>query len=197
MLFYLFSSEELSQVFEQLGYSFDPGCIPRNIEYYLQRTSHGSTLSWIVHSWVLSRGDRSGSWELFLGALESDIGDIQGGTTPEGIHLGAMAGTVDLVQRCYTGLETRGGILHINPSLPDRLHCLKARVYYRKHLLDLDITHERLRITSPHCAAAPVTVAYRGRFREICPGAVFEFRLIKPNERDRGDAGLNSLKAEE
>jgi hypothetical protein len=39
----------------------------------------------------------------------------QGGTTAEGIHLGAIAGTVDLLQRCYSGLEAwspqgQGGI---------------------------------------------------------------------------------------
>ena len=58
-----------------------------------------------MHAWVLARSDRRQSWEFFLEALESDIADIQGGTTAEGIHLGAMAGTLDLLQRCYTGLE--------------------------------------------------------------------------------------------
>ena len=42
--------------------------------------------------------------------------DTQGGTTAEGIHLGAMAGTVDLIQRVHTGLETRGDTLILNPS---------------------------------------------------------------------------------
>jgi trehalose/maltose hydrolase-like predicted phosphorylase len=36
-------------------------------------------------------------------ALESDVGDIQGGTTQEGIHMGVMAGTLDLIQRGYVG----------------------------------------------------------------------------------------------
>jgi len=51
-------------------------------------------------------------------APESDVADIQGGTTSEGIHLGAMAGTVDLIQRCYTGIEIRDGHLWLNPILP-------------------------------------------------------------------------------
>ncbi len=103
MLFYLFSSEELSALFERLGYVFDDDMIPRNIDYYMKRTSHGSTLSRVVQSWVLARANRQGAWKLFAEALESDISDIQGGTTGEGIHLGAMAGTVDLIQRCFTG----------------------------------------------------------------------------------------------
>ena len=32
--------------------------------------------------------------------------------TREGIHLGAVAGTIDLVQRCYTGLEVHHSSTH-------------------------------------------------------------------------------------
>jgi trehalose/maltose hydrolase-like predicted phosphorylase len=42
-----------------------------------------------------NRLNRAVSWNHFRKALMSDISDIQGGTTPEGIHLGAMAGTVE------------------------------------------------------------------------------------------------------
>jgi trehalose/maltose hydrolase-like predicted phosphorylase len=118
MLFYLFSAEELEELFEHMGHEFDPELIPRNIDYYMQRTSHGSTLSRIVHYWVMARADREQDWSLFQDALRSDIDDIQGGTTHEGIHLGAMAGTVDLIQRCHTGLEMRDGVLWFDPVLP-------------------------------------------------------------------------------
>ena len=57
------------------------------------------------------RIDPESSWERFLVALESDVGDVQGGTTKEGIHLGVMAGTLDLVQRVYLGAEIRDGVL--------------------------------------------------------------------------------------
>ena len=36
----------------------------------------------------------------------------------ERIHLGAMAGTVDVLQRCYTGIELRGDVLRLDPRLP-------------------------------------------------------------------------------
>ena len=81
----------------------------RNIEYYDARTSHGSTLSFITHAAVLAELDPESSWERFLVALESDIGDVQGGTTKEGIHMGVMSGTLDLVQRGYLGTAIRGG----------------------------------------------------------------------------------------
>jgi alpha,alpha-trehalase len=180
MLFYLFSSDELIQIFERLGYDFERAMIPRNIDYYLERTSHGSTLSWVVHSWVLARADRPRSWKMFCEALTIDVADIQGGTTPEGIHLGAMAGTVDLMQRCYTGIEVRGNVLHIDPSLPEGLERLTTQVRYRRQILDLDVDHEMLRVTSRPFSAAPVTIAYRGHFREMSPGQSCEFRLIRP-----------------
>ena len=47
----------------------------------------------------------------FVEALRSDVADVQGGTTAEGIHLAAMAGTVDVLQRCFAGVETRGDVL--------------------------------------------------------------------------------------
>jgi alpha,alpha-trehalase len=181
MLFYLFSSDELAQMFERLGYGFAREMIPRNIDYYLERTSHGSTLSWVVHSWVLARANRSRSWQMFREALRSDIADTQGGTTREGIHLGAMAGTVDLVQRCYTGIETRGNVLHIDPCLPSELKRLRTQVRYRRHILDLEIDQEILRVSSRPFTAAPVTIAYRGHFRDISPGQSHTFRLVRPH----------------
>ena len=51
-----------------------------------------------------------------LRALNSDVSDVQGGTTSEGIHLAAMAGTVDLVQRALTGTRARGPVLRFDPS---------------------------------------------------------------------------------
>jgi len=147
MLFFLFSAEELQITLELMGYDFNPNLIPHNIEYYLERTSHGSTLSRLVHSWVLARSNREQSWQYFEEALRSDFEDIQGGTTPEGIHLGAMAGTIDLVQRCFTGMEFRNDVLWLNPALPDKLESLRLRIRYRGHWISLHVNHEKLEIS--------------------------------------------------
>jgi len=147
MLFYLFSTEELRDLFEWMGYTFDPKMIPANIRYYQQRTSHGSTLSRIVYAWVLARVDRPGSWQLFNEALTSDFGDIQGGTTAEGIHLGAMAGSLDMIQRCYTGLEIRGETLRLNPRLPNEVRKLNLQIRYHDHWLHLELTQKTVRIS--------------------------------------------------
>lgn len=177
MLFYLLSSEELGELFERLGYPFEYETIPRNIEYYARRTSHGSTLSRVVHSWVELRSDRAGSWRLFQEALESDVADIQGGTTPEGIHLGAMAGTVDLLQRGYTGIVTRGDVLWLNPSLPENLRCLSMCIRYRGHALDLEMRQELLRVHARASNASPIKVGIKDGVYELKAGDAREFPL--------------------
>lgn len=97
MLCYLLTSGELLAILERLGCPTGPDLIPRTIRYYLDRTSHGSTLSAVVHSQVLAAAEHEEFGELLGEALMSDIKDVQGGTTEEGIHLGAMAGTLDLL----------------------------------------------------------------------------------------------------
>jgi trehalose/maltose hydrolase-like predicted phosphorylase len=122
MLFYVFSAEELGALFARLGYAFDRESIPRNVAYYDCRSSHGSTLSRVVHAWVLARSDRPRSMRYFAEALQSDVSDIQQGTTAEGVHLGAMAGTVDLVQRRSMGIEVTEDVLRLNLRLPQELN---------------------------------------------------------------------------
>jgi alpha,alpha-trehalase len=179
MLFFLLSADELRELFARLGYELTPDMIRRNISYYLERTSHGSTLSRLVHSWVLARSDRELSWKLFSQALESDVADVQGGTTAEGIHLGAMAGTVDLVERGYSGMEFRGGVLWLNPSLPRELTSLEFHVHYRAQRIFVSIATDRLVVSSPPSAEEPVDIGLIGEVHRLEPGATVEVKLTR------------------
>jgi alpha,alpha-trehalase len=174
MLFYLLSADELGELFARLGYDFEEDTIPRAVDYYLDRTSHGSTLSSVVHAWVLARSDRSRSWEFLLEALESDISDTQGGTTAEGIHLGAMAGTLDLLQRCYTGLEVRDDVLWLNPQLPTGLRRLAFTILYRGQLVGLEFEGEGVTVTSQTSKAAPISVGIGARIMDLPAGGRLE-----------------------
>lgn len=177
MLFYLLSAQGVTQLLKRLGYDFDPASIPKHVDYYLNRTSHGSTLSRIVHSWVLARSDRKHSWDFFLEALESDISDSQGGTTKEGIHLGAMAGSVDLVQRGYTGLEMRGDALWFDPCLPEEIKQLRLRIRYRDHLLVLTISHDSLEVCSRKIQVVPIKIGFGEEEYELQGGETRQFTL--------------------
>ena len=177
MLFYLLTSEELADLFKRLGYDFEYETIPTNIDYYLERTSHGSTLSGVVNSWVLARSDRPRSWQWFKQALYSDVTDVQGGTTKEGVHLGAMAGTVDLVQRCYAGASVREGVLHLQPQLPDELKRVRLRLRHRGHWLSLEIDGAKLKAKCESGGAGELLVKVGETLYTFCPGDAREFDL--------------------
>ena len=168
MLFYLFSYDELRSLFERLGYPFDQQTIPRTIGYYYARSAHDSSLSRVADSWVLARADRPGSWDVFLEGLVTDVADIQGGTTPEGIHLGAMAGTVDVLQRCYTGLDLRGDVLWLEPRLPEALQRLRLFVRYRGHSLEIELTRDGIRVNALQCVAPSIRIAVDGTLYDVC-----------------------------
>lgn len=177
MLFYLFTAEELEELLEHMGYKYDPKLIPRNIDYYEQRTAHGSTLSRVVHSWVHARADRERSWQLFCQALHSDVEDVQGGTTAEGIHLGAMAGTIDLVQRCYTGLQLSPDRLSLNPAIPVELGSLSFGIHYRGRRVSLEFTPTTAKVSVDPVGRHPISVECRGELADIPPGGLAEFDL--------------------
>jgi trehalose/maltose hydrolase-like predicted phosphorylase len=116
---------------------------------------------------------------VFKQALQSDINDIQGGTTAEGIHLGAMAGTVDLIQRCYTGIELRDNELWFNPVLPDELSRLNFQLRYRRHSLHVDITDDVLSVASESASADPVTIRVKDETRRLAPGESVQILLTE------------------
>ena len=162
MLLYLLSAEELRDLLDGLGYQWPPQALPRTVEYYVERVSHGSTLCRVVYAWVQARTNRTASWRFFTEALSADIGDTQGGTTREGIHLGAMAGTLDLAERGYLGLETRQDALWLNPQLPQEMVSLHTLLTYRGHQLHLAVTQHDLTLTASPCNVLPVTVRVAG-----------------------------------
>jgi trehalose/maltose hydrolase-like predicted phosphorylase len=173
----VFSADELAALLKGLGYPFEKETIPRNVAYYDARSSHGSTLSRVVHAWVLARSDRQRSTTYFAEALQSDVSDIQQGTTAEGVHLGAMAGTVDLLQRVATGIELTGDMLRFNPRLPEGLARLDMRIRYRGHSLDLYLTRETFTVRGRERGIAPIRMAVRDEVHEFACGSTRTFRL--------------------
>jgi trehalose/maltose hydrolase-like predicted phosphorylase len=92
--------------------------------------------------------DPEGSWARYLEALESDIGDVQGGTTAEAIHLGVMSGTLDLLQRGYMGSEIRDGAIYFKPKLADRLDGLSFPMQFRETPIELSLEGDELKVVS-------------------------------------------------
>ena len=175
MLFYLLSADELGELLDRLGYRLEPDTISKTVEYYLARTSHGSTLSAVVHAWVLARNHREEALGYFVEALDSDVADIQGGTTSEGVHLAAMAGSVDVLQRCFAGVETRDDGLHLNPYWPPHLGTFEFDIVYRLHPLTLRISGTDVRVSAGAGAQRPIRLHCRGETTLLGPGETIDF----------------------
>ena len=123
MIFYLLDPRQVEHILQLMGYPEKNGeaLLRRNYDYYVQRTSHGSTLSWIVHAAILAylQEHKNDQWRWFVECLKSDIYDTQGGTTLEGIHCGVMAASLDIVISAFCGACFFRDHIDLAPSLPD------------------------------------------------------------------------------
>ncbi|MGW0627064.1 glycoside hydrolase family 65 protein [Streptomyces sp. NPDC002758] len=180
MLGYLFSPAELGSLFGRLGYPLDEDTWRRTVDHYLRRTSHGSTLSGLVHGWILARERRSDAWTFVQEALRGDIADLQGGTTGEGIHLGAMGGTLDLVQRGLTGLETREGALWLDPVPLPELSSYGFSFHYQGHWgVRMHLERGLLDVAVPESDRGPIDIRLPDRVVSVRPGETV--RLVLPD----------------
>jgi hypothetical protein len=57
-------------------------------------------------------------------------------------------------------------------ALPAGLGRVKVRLRYRRHILDIEVDRDLLRIRSRPFTANPITVAYRGHFRNVAPATL-------------------------
>jgi trehalose/maltose hydrolase-like predicted phosphorylase len=149
MTFYNLEKAEVDSLLQGLGYSLPEDYLQRNLEYYFGRTSHGSTLSRIVHARLASiAGNREMSWQLYSDALASDFVDIQGGTTAEGIHAGVMAGTVLIALSTFAGISFDQDHLSVQPSLPDAWESLRFGISFKGTRFQMNITKTEVTCTA-------------------------------------------------
>jgi beta-phosphoglucomutase family hydrolase len=170
MTFYNLDPGEVREILNEAGYSTKDDLLRANFDYYLKRTSHGSTLSRLVHSYLANLvGDRELSWQLYLEALTSDYADIQGGTTKEGIHAGVMAGTVLLALKAYAGLDVRGEQVKIDPSLPAAWRKVAFNVGFRGDRYYFVVTPESVKVKVDSAREKAIDIFIRDRKVTVPP----------------------------
>jgi len=177
MLWYLQSEGELKRLLERLGYDYADDTARKNIDYYYERCSHGSTLSLIVHADIEAKIHPEASWDMFIRALESDVADIQGGTTLEGIHMGVMAGTLDLIQRGYMGVEIQDGALTFDPKLTDKLDGISYQMLFQGTPIQVKLSGGELTVTALPGGADTVKLGLRDTIAEVKAGESKTFAL--------------------
>lgn len=161
MLFYVLPPDEVIAILKRLGYVVknQKKFLERNYNYYEHRTSHGSTLSKVVHA-AISRemGSKEGMWHWFMEALKSDISDTQGGTTAEGIHSGVMAGSIAIIIRVLGGVQYSNNQISISPSLPSHWTRLKFKLVLRGIRYRFELTQKSVQITVDSKGPNPLVV---------------------------------------
>lgn len=164
MSFYLLSEKEVCEILAKLGYAAKEGLLRNNFDYYVKRTSHGSTLSRLVHAHLANlAGNSKLSWDLYMQALKSDYIDTQGGTTKEGIHSGVMAGTVYLALISYAGLDITGNILSITPNLPDAWKQISFSIEFKRDRYSFEVTSQGVKAKAEILGKSDVSLLICGK----------------------------------
>jgi trehalose 6-phosphate phosphatase len=100
-----------------------------------------------------------------------------------------MAGAVDLVQRCFAGVEIRGDALRFNPHWPGRFGALELGLYYRGRPLTAHVSDREVWVTADTGPGEPVRIAAGDEALDLWPGQTVRLRLPQAGSADRPEPG--------
>jgi trehalose/maltose hydrolase-like predicted phosphorylase len=123
------------------------GSFRHDLDRYLPRTAHGSSLSPAVHASLLARDGRPEEAAAFLRmAATIDLDDVTG-TTAGGLHVAAMGGVWQALAFGFLGLRPHPHGLAVDPRpLPSRWQALELTVRYRGQRVRLHHRHDRVEV---------------------------------------------------
>jgi len=184
LLFYVLNKDEMKRILTNLGYPYPKGMLRRNYDYYIQRTSHGSTLSLVVHAYLAHLlGDEEQFMKFFHLTLESDVYDIQGGTTQEGIHVGVMGGSINLLFQCLAGLQILEDRIVLNPFFPAEWRGLHFHLRYKDIWFDITIVKNEVCILAEPLheislqPSRPIPIGVKNKPYALTPGKLLRVRF--------------------
>jgi trehalose/maltose hydrolase-like predicted phosphorylase len=132
----------------------EPGSLAANLDFYMPRTAHGSSLSPAIAALLHARAGRpDAAAELLRLSLRIDLEDL-GGTTSAGVHIGACGGAWQAVVHGFLGARVSNGVLHLDPVLPTAWSSLEARFRCMEREVRVRVDGDRLTVD----ASAPLTV---------------------------------------
>lgn len=182
MAYYLLPGQTLQQLLERLGYRHDTACTRHTIAYHLARITHESSLSKVVCAGALAGIDSEASWSYYQQALATDLGSPGNSGTQEGIHLGAMCGSLDVLQRHYLGVRLELDGLYLFPSPPPQLPQISLSLVFRQARLHLRLADGSLwvRAADENPGSVPLHFA-QGRC-QLGPGEWLEIACPSPQD---------------
>jgi trehalose/maltose hydrolase-like predicted phosphorylase len=147
------------------------GSLAPNLDHYLARTAHGSSLSPAPHAALLARAGRPDeALEFFRLANRIDLGDLTG-STAGGLHLATLGGVWQALAMGFAGLRPDGATLRVDPCLPKAWTSLGLRLRWHGTRVGIRATHDRVEVECD----GPIALAVDGGPPRVVsqPGAVF------------------------
>ncbi len=134
--------------------SAPPGSLQADLDFYLPRTAHGSSLSPAICASLLARAGRlPEAFELFELAAFLDLDDLTA-TTAGGLHLATMGGLVQAVIQGFLGIGPTDDGLSFDPRLPEQMATIRQHLHYRGAEICVEVDGDDAVIR----ASAPVRV---------------------------------------
>lgn len=176
MALHLLPPAELQRLLDRLGYRLDDVAERKTLDYHLARLSHESSLSKTVCAGALTSYDSQASWTFFSDSLDTDLGAAADSGAREGIHLAAMAGALDVLQRHYLGIWPTPDGLRVQPAPPAALPATRLQLLYRGRLLQVSWEPPRLSVRLADPEAAPVKLLTSAGTFELRGTAVWSWQ---------------------
>lgn len=156
-----------------------PGSLAPNLDFYLPRTAHGSSLSPAVMAALLARAGRpDDALDLLRIALRLDLDDLTG-MTAGGLHMATIGGVWQCLLAGFGGVRVRAGCLQVDPCLPARWPRLDLRFRALGQRVHMVVDEHEVRVD----ADGPLWVSIAGRPREsVRPG--HGLRIIRKEAGD-------------
>jgi trehalose/maltose hydrolase-like predicted phosphorylase len=149
-----------------------PCTLEPNLDRYLPRTAHGSSLSPAICAGLLARAGRTDeATDMFRLAALLDLDPVSGATTMGGVHLAAMGGVWQALTHGFLGLRLIRPGLTLDPRLPTGWGAVSHRVRRRGTPITIHVEGDTMRVT----AADDVHVGLRDG-HDAATGRSHEFR---------------------
>jgi trehalose/maltose hydrolase-like predicted phosphorylase len=135
------------------------GSLAADLDHYLPRTSHGSSLSPAVTASLLARAGRADEAVGMLDiALRLDLDDLTG-MTGSGLHLATLAGVWQALLFGFAGARVEAGTLSLDPVLPSRWGSLRLRFRCMGRHVELAVAPDSALVTAsgPLAVRTPVS----------------------------------------
>ncbi|MGL5818878.1 MAG: glycoside hydrolase family 65 protein [Phycicoccus sp.] len=141
-----------------------------DFEYYDPITTGDSTLSAVVQAIVAAEvGYHDAALQYFLRALYVDLADLHDNTV-DGLHVASAGGVWAALVNGFGGMRDHGGVLRLDPRLPDRWDSLSFRLTWRGTRVRVEVEPGRMTLTAEE-GTASVPVLVRGERHEVTLGA--------------------------